>query len=202
MGKLIFKYGSMNASKSANLIMSCHNYTSNGKSVLTFKPASDTRDYGYVVSRAIETKITAHLIAPDVDGIMYQLAEFFLPRIVLVDEVQFLTAKQIEELAQIVDELGVTVHAYGLMTDFKSNLFEGSKRLVELADIVERIRSECTLCNNEGLMNARFVGEEIQSCGESIAVGDIIDKSGSVIYKVLCRKCYNDLLKDNIKLWR
>lgn len=184
MAKLIFLYGSMNASKSANLIMDWYGHKINKKSVLSFKPTTDTRDFGYIVSRALPTKIPANLISPDMNGIMYEMTKTFMPRIVFVDEIQFFTAQQIDELAMIVDQLGVTVRAYGLMTTFKGELFEGSKRLVELADVIERIRSECTQCSNEGLMNARFVDGVMQSDGETVVVG------AEQEYKVLCRKCY------------
>jgi thymidine kinase len=184
MAKLIFRYGSMNASKSAQLIMDWYNHKANGKSTLVFKPSVDTRDMGYVASRALRTRIPASIIPPEVNGFMYNLTKTFMPRIVFVDEVQFLTPKQIEELAEIVDELGVTVIAYGLMTTFKGVLFDGSKRLVELADVIERIRSECTRCSNEGIMNARYVGGKFQADGEILLVG------AEQHYTVLCRKCY------------
>jgi thymidine kinase len=189
LAKLIFRYGSMNASKSANLIMDWHNHKSNGKSVWAFKPTLDTRDYGYIASRAIETKIPASLITPDIDGIMYSMTKTFMPRIVFVDEAQFLTVKQIDELALIVDKLGVTVQAYGLMTHYKGEMFDGSKRLVELADVIERIRSECTECSNEGLMNARLVDGKLQSDGETVVIG------AEQEYKVLCRSCYTKKLR-------
>ncbi|MGG4105094.1 thymidine kinase [Paenibacillus lautus] len=189
MAKLIFRYGSMNASKSANLIMDWHNHTSNGKSVLSFKSTLDARDYGYITSRAISTRIPASLITPEMNGIMYQMTEWFMPRIVFVDEVQFFTPQQIEELAEIVDVLGVSVQAYGLTTDFKRELFEGSKRLLELADVVERIRSECTECSNEGLMNARFIDGVLQTEGQTVLVG------AEQTYRVLCRSCYTKLSK-------
>lgn len=190
IAKLIFRYGSMNASKSANLIMDWHNHKSNGKSVWAFKPTLDTRDYGYITSRAIQTKIPASLVPPHVDGIMFAMTKTFMPRMVFVDEVQFFTAKQIDELASIVDKLGVTVQAYGLMTSFKGETFEGSKRLVELADVIERIRSECTECSNEGVMNARFVAGKFQAEGETVVVGAEKSEDNKPTYKVLCRKCY------------
>lgn len=172
--------------------MDWYGHKSNGKSVLVFKSTLDERDFGYVSSRAVNTKIPATLVAPDVYGVMYGTTKMFMPRMVFVDEVQFLTSKHIEELARIVDELGITVQAYGLMTSFKSELFEGSKRLVELADVVERIRSECTRCSNEGLMNARFVDGKIQVDGETVAIG------AEQLYTVLCRKCYiEELAYDN-----
>lgn len=174
----------MNASKSAQLIMDWYGHNQNGKDTLVFKPSLDTRDE-HVSSRALNTTIPVDkLIRKEDTNVMFDMAMKTFPRIVFVDEVQFFTNEQIEELGRIVDVIGVTVQAYGLMTTFKSEQFEGSKRLVELADVVERIRSECTRCSNEGIMNARFVDGKIQANGETIVVG----KEES--YTVLCRKCY------------
>jgi thymidine kinase len=193
IAKLIFRYGSMNASKSAQLIMDCYNHRQNGKRVLVFKPSLDGRDGEYVVSRALNTKIKADLtVNPDDICLMLNKVLEKKPRIVFVDEVQFFTKEQIEELAYIVDILGVTVIAYGLMTTFKGELFEGSKRLVELADVIERIRSECTKCSNEGIMNARYVDGKFQSDGDTVMVGK------ESLYTVLCRKHFMEEL-DNCR---
>lgn len=189
LAKLIFRYGSMNSSKSANLIMDLYTHLQNNKTTLVFKPHHDTRDYGIVSSRALSTKIKADLVVKETEeNSMLELAQRIKPRVIFVDEVNFFTKNQIDELAKIVDTVGVTVIAYGLMTTFKGELFEGSKRLVELADVVERIRSECTRCSNEGLMNARFLDGEIQSDGETIVTG------AEETYRVLCRKCYSEAL--------
>lgn len=190
MAKLIFRYGSMNASKSANLIMDLYSRKAENKSVLAFKSTLDTRDYGYITSRALETQIPSHLISPEMNGAMYAIAGTFMPEAIYIDEVHFLSKEQIEEVAKIVNDLEITVHAYGLMTDFRSELFEGSKRLIELADIIERIRSECTQCSNQGLMNARFVGGVLQTNGETVVVG------AEQTYKVLCRKCYTKQIEE------
>lgn len=184
MPKLIFRYGSMNASKSAQLIMEWFGHQQNDKDMLVFKPTLDGRDKN-VSSRALNTTIPAdRLIAPEDKNVMFDMAMKSFPRIIFIDEVQFFTKEQIEELALIVDVVGITVQAFGLMTTFKGELFEGSKRLVELADVVERIRSECTKCSNEGIMNARFVDGKLQADGETIVTG------AEELYKVLCRKCY------------
>lgn len=186
MSKLIFRYGSMNASKSAQLIMDWYNSNENNKQTIVFKPSTDTRMYDIVHSRAVNTEVKAVCINPEENNVMYKyVMANQSARIVLVDEVQFLTKKQIEELAKIVDVIGVTVIAYGLMTNFKGELFEGSKRLVELSDVVERIRSECTICDKEGIMNARFINGEFATDGEEILIG------AEETYKVLCRRCYN-----------
>jgi thymidine kinase len=187
MAKLLFSYGGMNASKSAVLKMQAFNHEQNGKKVLIYKPKLDNRNDG-VFSRAIPTYTPVNLVvAPEDEGIMFLMAFKQRPRTVLIDEAQFLTPAQIEELALIVDTLDITVHAYGLMTDFRTELFAGSKRLVELADNVERIRSECTQCNNEGIANARFINGQPTLTGEQIVTG------AEETYKVLCRKCFNEL---------
>lgn len=185
MSKLIFLYGSMDASKSAQLIMDAFGYSQQGKDYLVFKPSLDTRDNAVVSSRALDTEIPVDkMIEPEDNDLMFNMAMSTFPRIVFVDEVQFFTPKQIEELARIVDVIGITVKAYGLMTTFRGEQFDGSRRLVDLADVVERIRSECTKCSNDGIMNARFLDGKFQTDGETVVVG------AEETYKVLCRKCY------------
>lgn len=185
MSKLIFLYGSMDASKSAQLIMDAFGYSQQGKDYLVFKPSLDTRDNAVVSSRALDTEIPVDkMIEPDDSDLMFNMAMSTFPRIVFVDEVQFFTPKQIEELARIVDVIGITVKAYGLMTTFRGEQFDGSRRLVDLADVVERIRSECTKCSNDGIMNARFLDDKFQTDGETVVVG------AEETYRVLCRKCY------------
>lgn len=184
MSKLIFRYGSMNASKSAQLIMDWYGHKQNGKDMLVFKPSLDTRDTE-IRSRALNTTIPVDkLICSEDENVMFDMAMSVFPRVVFIDEVQFFTAKQIEELGRIVDVIGITVLAYGLMTDFRGQQFEGSKRLMELCDFSERIRSECTRCSNEGIMNARFINGKFQFDGETVVIG------AEESYKVFCRKCY------------
>lgn len=193
MSKLIFRYGSMNASKSAQLIMDWYNANRNGKSTLVFKPIQDSRSEN-ISSRAIQTEIKANIVHPSDHNYMYNLALEVMPRVIFVDEVNFFTKNQIEELSRIVDDIGVTVIAYGLMTTFRGEMFDGSKRLVELADVIERIRSECTNCDKEGIMNARFENGVIQTGGALISIG------AEEAYKVLCRKCYKKEIKES-KRW-
>lgn len=188
MAKLIFRYGSMNSAKSADLIMQAYRLRADGKKVQIFKPALDTRDGAFVRSRAVPTELKANLVQADDVGFIFSEVVKYKPRIVLVDEVQFLTVEQVEELASVVDVQGITVIAYGLLTDFRGLMFAGSKRLAELADNIERLRSECVQCNNEGVVNARFINGQVQRDGEQIVVG------AEEKYKVLCRKCYFDHL--------
>lgn len=182
MAKLIYRYGAMNSAKSARLIMDAYSMRNDGKTVEIFKPVLDDRDGCYIKSRAVPTSLPAHVVKDE--GYMFSTVMQNKPRIVLVDEVQFFTPEQVDELISIVDTLNTTVIAYGLLTDFMGEQFAGSKRLVEMADVVERVRSECTECNNEGIINARYVNGQIQLNGEQIVTG------AEETYKVLCRKCY------------
>ena len=188
MAKLVYNYGAMNSAKSARLIMDAYQLRADGKNVLIFKPALDDRDNGIVRSRAVPTALDATTIGVDEEGIMFSYATAEHPRVVLADEVQFFTPEQIDELVAIVDVLGVTVITYGLLTDFRGELFAGSKRLIEAGAILERVRSECTICNEDGAFNARYVNGVITLQGEQIVTG------AEETYRVLCRKCYNEQL--------
>lgn len=187
MSKLKFIYGTMNTAKSALLIMQAYQLESNGKKVLIFKPALDNRDTGVVKSRAVPTTLSATVIAVDEIGTMYRDAMNERPHIILIDEVQFMTVEQVHEICTIVDCLEVPVVCYGLSSDFKSEMFESSKRLFEVADEVERVHGECTQCGNEGIVNARFVNGEVVTVGEQVVTG------AEELYKVLCRKCFFEM---------
>ena len=111
---------------------------------------------------------------------------------VLVDEAQFLTAKQVDQLSDVVDYLGINVICYGLRTDFKTHLFEGSKRLFEIADTIEEIKSQCS-CSKKNIFNVRLdKNGDIMLNGKQIEVGSE-DK-----YTTMCRKCYKEKLNNQI----
>ena len=184
MAKLRFKHGTMNSSKSAQLIMVDYNYKSQGKSTLVFKPRLDTRDGGIVKSRALGTVVEAILIDSDDSYTMTNLAGTFKPDCILVDEVQFMSPHQIDELAMIVDTLDIPVICFGLMTDFQSKLFEGSKRLIELGAILEEIKTVCTECKARAVNNMRLRD------GVPIFDGAQVEVGGNEMYKPVCRQCY------------
>ena len=105
---------------------------------------------------------------------------------VLIDESQFLTAEQVDQLAQVVDEYGVNVMCYGLRTDFQTHLFEGSRRLFELADTIDEIKSTCT-CGRKTIVNAR-----IDRNGDVILDGEQVEIGGDDKYMAMCRRCYRN----------
>jgi thymidine kinase len=184
MAKLYFRYGTMNSSKSAQLLIVNFNYTEQGKVAVIFKPLLDTRDGDFVKSRALNGKVPAVLIGVTTLGTMFHYAFNNKPDCVLVDEVQFMSESQIDELAKIVDVLGIPVIAYGLMTDFRTNLFPGSRRLIELGAKIEEIKSVCWYCSRKSIFNLRLTDGIPVFSGEQVQIG------GNESYKAVCRQCY------------
>jgi thymidine kinase len=184
MAKLRFKEGTMNSSKTAQLLMVRHNYIEQGKKVIVFKPQLDTRDGEHVKSRALGEKAPAIMISSFEKGKMFSLTENISPVCVLIDEVQFMPEHQIDELAKIVDLLGIPVIAYGLLTDFQTKLFEGSKRLIEIGAVVENIKTVCWDCSKAAVFNMRLLNGLPVFTGEQVQVG------GNESYKPVCRGCY------------
>ena len=111
---------------------------------------------------------------------------------VLIDEAQFLTEEQVDQLSDVVDFLDINVMCFGLRTDFQSHLFPGSKRLFELADDIEEIKSSCACGNKKASINARF-----NENGEIITEGGQVEIGGNDKYKALCRKCWKEKVKKN-----
>lgn len=185
MAKLRYKYGTMNSSKSANLLMIRHNYIEQGKSVIIYKPSSDTRDGEFVQSRALDETAPAVLIGTDDVGFMYKQVAIERPNCVLVDEVQFFSEEQVEELGRIVDDLEIPVIAFGLLTDFQGHLFNGSRKLVEIGAVIEEIKTECHYCSKRATHNIRLLDGKPVFEGDQLQVGD-------KEYVPVCRKCYSN----------
>lgn len=182
MGKLYFKYGVMGSSKSANALMTKYNYEQKGFKVLIMKPSIDTRD-GNTISSRIGISCECFKFDKNFDLLKYFLSEREKHKIdvVIIDEVQFCTTLQIEQLREITEF--VPVLCYGLKTNFKSELFEGSKRLIEIADNISEIKTVCR-CGNKAIINARVVD------GKIIKDGNEIDIGGNDKYVSVCYKCY------------
>lgn len=194
MSGLYFKYGTMNSSKTANLLMIKHNYEEQNISVIVLKPCIDTRDEDKikdgigVVSSRVGISSDCHILYDDSD--IVELTKGY--DVIMVDESQFLTAKQVGTLYEISFEK--VVMCFGLLTDFKRELFEGSKRLIELCDSLQEIKSICK-CGKRAVVNARYTNGVIQTSGEQIQVNSLNDKSE---YKALCKQCYNSEICRNV----
>ena len=202
MSKLYFIQSPMNGSKSALLLMKAHSFEERGIPFICMKPSIDNREGVDFIYSRIGIKREFITIDPD-DNIfnivndiiaLIDKANAKLPQWILVDECQFFTAKQIEQLTKIVDDLGINVMCYGLRTDFNTHLFEGSKRLLELADDIDEIKISCS-CGRKAIINAR-----VNDDGYVITDGEQILIGGNDRYIPLCRKCYSDAIKFNLKV--
>lgn len=202
MAKLYFIQSPMNGSKSALLLMKAHSFEERDIPFICMKPMIDNRDGVDVISSRVGIKRECIVIEPNdnvfslikkcVDESILQMVS--PPKWILVDESQFLTERQVNEFADIVDNLDINVICYGLRTDFSTILFEGSKRLMELADDIDEIKISCS-CGRKAILNARIDEKwNIITNGEQILIG------GNDIYIPLCRKCYKNFIKNNLNV--
>lgn len=182
----------MGSAKTLRLLTTAYNFEENGIPFMAFKPSIDTRDGNNVIASRIGIKRDCIMISDHDD--IYSAVEYYNRtqpsklEWILVDECQFLTENQVNQLACIVDNLNINVMCFGLRTDFQSKLFEGSKRLFELADTIEEIKSTCS-CGNKTSINARFLPNgEIITNGAQVLIG------GNDLYKPICRKCWFTLI--------
>ena len=193
MAKLYFKYGAMGSSKTAQALITKFNYEEKGMRVLLLKPAIDTRDGKTVVKSRIGLQSEALVFQKNenlYDKIRYNdIARY--PDAVIIDEAQFLTRKQVEQLRDAVDKENISVLCFGLRTDFQLKLFEGSKALFELAENISEIKSVCG-CGNKASVNAR-----IDRDGKIITDGEQVEIGGNDKYVSMCYKCYNAKLVSN-----
>ena len=183
MAKLYFKYCAMGSSKTANALITKFNYEERGMKVWLIKPSIDVRDGADVVRSRIGLQAQAEIITPDKN-----LFDEFQKRtdchVVIADECQFFTAAQIDELRKIVDRLDVPVLCYGLRTDFLTHMFEGSRRLFEVADSVTEIKTICE-CGKKAIVNAR-----IDEAGKVVTEGGQILLGGNDSYIAMCHSCW------------
>lgn len=190
--KLYYYYGTMGSAKTLRLLTMAYNFEENNIPFLVIKSKIDTRDgNNRIVSRVgLERECT--MISEDEN--LYSLIENYNTSKkldwILVDECQFLTSEQVNQLANVVDKLDINIICFGLRTDFQSHLFEGSKRLFEIADTIEEIKSRCH-CGRKTSINARFdENNNLISRGSQIMIG------GNESYKPLCRKCWFELINN------
>lgn len=181
MASLYFKYGAMGAAKSAELLTTKYRYEETGQKVLCLKADTDTRDGKSMIKSRIGLSAEAYNVSEIINKSSHYFSGY---AIVLVDEAQFCKAEEIDFFAKIVDEYHVPVICYGLKTDFQNHLFEGSKRLLEIADNISEIRTVCW-CGKKATCNARYNEFGIVRTGEQIVLG------ANDQYVSLCRKHYN-----------
>jgi len=191
MAKLYFYYSAMNAGKSTTLLQSSFNYQERGMNTLLFTAAIDDRFGKSVISSRIGLKADACIFDANLD-LFVKIADELKNRplhCILVDEAQFLTRDQVNQLGSVADSLKIPVLCYGLRTDFQANLFEGSKWLLALADELIELKTICN-CGSKATMNLR-----VDEKGDAVKEGASIEIGGNDRYLALCRKHFNEKLK-------
>ena len=192
MAKLYFKYGAMGSSKTAQALITKYNYEENDLSVWLIKPSADVRDGAAILRSRIGLEAEVEVIPPETD-----IMERFLDGkcgicdVIIVDECQFLTEAQIDQLRAIVDEHNIPVMCFGLRTDFQTKLFPGSRRLMEVADTIQEIKTICD-CGAKATVNARIDGE-----GHIVTQGAQVVLGGNDSYIAMCHKCYVRGIREN-----
>lgn len=192
MAKLYYRYGAMNSGKSTALLQAAHNYEERGQRVQLAKPAIDTKGEEAIVSRLGVTRPVDFVVPPDL-----KVFEAFRERVgqvkrttgddvacLLVDEAQFLTPEQVDDLLRIALLDGVPVLAYGIRTDFRTAAFPGSRRLLEIAHSLEELKTICR-CGRKALFNGRVIDGAFVFDGDQVAID-----GAEVTYESLCGSCY------------
>ena len=189
MAKLYYYYGAMNSSKTANALMTHFNYEEVGQKALLCKTEADTRDGARKIRSRIGLEMECVLLTE-----LEQMTdeEIKAYNCIIVDEVQFATKEQIDFLSDIVDFLEVPVVCYGLRADFQNHLFEGSERLIAIADSIHEIKTVCW-CGKKATCNARYNAEGIIRDGEQVVLG-ANDSYVALAGNILNRECW-DLIK-------
>ncbi len=184
MAKLYFKYGAMGSSKTAQALITKYNYEENDMQVWLIKPSADTRDGTDILRSRIGLTAGVDIMTPDTDIYMTFSGRKGPCHIVIADECQFFTPEQIDQLRAIVDEKAVPVICYGLRTDFQCKLFPGSRRLMEVADTIQEIKTVCD-CGVKATVNAR-----IDSNGHIVTEGEQVVLGGNDSYIAMCHRCW------------
>ena len=188
MAKLYFKYGAMGSSKTANALITKFNYEERGMKTWLIKPSLDDRDGEDVVRSRIGLEARAYVVTPGSD-LYKEFSRHEDCHVIIADECQFFTAEQIDQLRRIVDECDVPVLCFGLRTDFLTHLFEGSRRLFEVADSISEIKTICS-CGKKAIVNARIDGE-----GKIVTEGGQILLGGNDSYVAMCHSCWKNEIK-------
>ena len=171
MAKLYFKYGAMGSSKTAQALITKYNYEENDLNVWLIKPGTDTRDGAKILRSRIGLESPADVIAPGTDiYLLFQDTQEGKCDVIIVDECQFLTESQIDQLRSLVNDYNIPVMCFGLRTDFQTRLFPGSRRLMEVADTIQEIKTICD-CGAKATVNARIDGDGVRAADDDVAVG-------------------------------
>ena len=184
MAKLYFRYGTVGSAKTLNLLAVAHNYEQQGKRPFLIKPSVDTRFGQHAIRSRAGLEKATHLLVDASTKLDERL--FHEVDCILVDEAQFLAESVIDQLRTITVRLNIPVICYGLRTDFRSRLFDGSRRLLEVADSIEEVKTTCAFCNRKAVFNMKLIN------GSPSLEGPSIDLGAEEKYLPACYKCYQE----------
>lgn len=187
MAKLYFRYGAMGCGKTAQLLQVAFNYKEKGMNVCVMKPKLDTKAGDKLQTRIGLEREIDYLIKENDNIYEIVLEKFKDSDCILIDEAQFLKRKQVDELMEIIVKLEIPIICYGLRTDFLTQGFTGSTRLLEIAHTIEELKTICK-CGKKAMFNARYENNKIVTKGNVV----VIDNNSNVKYVSLCPTCYNE----------
>ena len=194
MANLVFYYGAMGCSKTANALMTKFQYKEKGLKVWLIKPELDTRD-DIIKEDGTTISLIKSRVGISGEAVVIKSDQDIIPPtgtdLIICDESQFLSEFQVDELKAIAETQDIPVYCYGLRTDFRTKLFPGSKRLFELASKTVELESICS-CGNPAIINARFNNK-----GEIVTRGSVVELGGDDRYKALCYSCWKKLAGGN-----
>ena len=190
MAKLYFKYGAMGSSKTAQALITKFNYEERGMKVWLIKPSLDDRDGALFLKSRIGLEAQCTPIKPEDDIFELFALDEYHADVIIADECQFFTPENVNQLRRIVDELDLPVLCFGLRTDFLTRLFEGSRRLFEVADSISEIKTICS-CGKKAIVNARIDGG-----GKIVTEGGQILIGGNDSYIAMCHSCWKKTIKE------
>ena len=195
MAKLYFRYGAMGCGKTMQLLQVAFNYEERGHKVCVIKPATDTKNGNKLLTRIGPERETDFCFTKD-DDIYAKISESYKDvACVLVDEAQFLTAEQVDQLMKVVNHLNIPVMAYGLRLNFRRSDagFEGATRLLQIAHEIEELKTICE-CGHKATLNCRFLNGKMVVDGPDILIDDGKSK---IEYRALCPACFYKNLEEN-----
>ena len=194
MAKLYFKYGAMGSSKTAQALITQYNYEENGLKVWLIKPSADIRDGENILRSRIGLQAQVEVISPETDVYALFCRDKRDCHVVIVDECQFMTPEQIDQLRAIVNDFQIPVMCFGLRTDFLTKLFPGSLRLMEVADTIQEIKTICD-CGAKATVNAR-----IDENGHIVTQGEQVMLGGNDRYIAMCHRCWIRGIQEHKKI--
>jgi len=186
MAKLYFRYGTVGSAKTMNLLAVAHNYQQQGKKVILMKPKFDVRFGASNIKSRSGLEKEADFLVTDETALDFN--DFEGVSCILIDEAQFLGTEFIDQLRRLSLQKNVPIICYGLRTDFRTNLFTGSQRLLEVADAVEEVKTTCYFCNHKAIYNMKFLN------GKPTTQGPAIDLGAEEKYLPSCANCYAEKL--------